>query len=136
MIRKQLSIFVENEPGVLARIARALADEGINLRAVCVSDNTDDSVLRIVVDDDKKAIDVLEQRGALCVSREIVEVAIPDRPGALAEVAETLARKKINIDYLYGSGGAGGKANLYLRVAGDAHAADAAVAEHFGKATP
>jgi hypothetical protein len=119
MIRKQISIFVENEPGVLARITRALADRGVNLRAISVSDNTDDSVLRIVVDDDRKAIEVLEERGALCVSRDILEVVLPDRPGALAEVAETLAQKKINIDYAYGSGGGGGKAHLYLRVAGE-----------------
>ncbi len=132
MIRKQISIFVENEPGVLARIARALADEGVNLKAVSVSDNADDAILRIVVDDDRKAIDVLEQRGALCVSRDVVEVAVPDRPGGLADVAEFLAGKRINIEYLYGSGGGGGKAYLYLRVAGDAAAADAAIAERFG----
>ena len=47
MIRHQLSIFVENEPGVLARVAKALADANVNLRALCVSDNVDDAVLRI-----------------------------------------------------------------------------------------
>lgn len=131
MIRKQLSIFVENEPGVLARVARALADGGVNLKAVSVSDQSDDSVLRIVVDDVDRATEILEGAGALCVARDVVEVALPDRAGALADVAGVLASKGINIKYAYGSGGAsGGKANLYLRVDGDAAAADAAIVEH------
>jgi hypothetical protein len=128
MIRKQLSIFVENEPGVLARVAGALADGGVNLRAVSLSDNADVGVLRIVVDDEARATEILEQAGALCVSRDVVEVALPDRPGALAEAARALADRGINIAYLYGSGGgAGGAATLFLRVAGDAAAADAAL---------
>jgi hypothetical protein len=117
MIRKQLSIFVENEPGVLARVTRALADGGVNLHAMSVSDNADDAVLRIVVDDDRKAIDLLEQHsGALVVSRDVVEVALPDKPGALASVAALLAKRGINISYAYGSGGGGSTAHLYLRV--------------------
>lgn len=131
MIRKQLSIFVENEPGVLARVCKALADGGINLRAISVSDNADDAVLRIVVDDDRKAIDILEQTGALVVSRDVVEVALPDAPGALAGVASVLAAKGVNIGYAYGSGDGGGSAKLYLRIAGPAAAeADAAIQAH------
>ena len=133
MIRHQLSIFVENEPGVLARVAKALADGGINLRALAVSDNADDAVLRIVVDDDRKAIDILERDGALVVSREVVEVELPDRPGALAEVAAVLAAKGINISYAFGSAGGAGKACLYFRIPGpQAAEADAAIAAHLG----
>ena len=127
MIRHQLSIFVENEPGVLARVAKALADANVNLRALCVSDNVDDAVLRIVVDDDQKAIDILERQGALVVSREVVEVAVPDQPGALARIAALLAEKKINISYAYGSAGGAGRAHLYLRIAEHAAEADAAI---------
>lgn len=131
MIRQQLSIFVENEPGVLARVARALADGGVNLRAMSVSDNADDAVLRIVVDDERKATDVLERDGALCVARDVVEVELPDKPGALAGVAEVLAAKNINVSYAYGSGGGAGKACLYLRIPGPGAAdADAAIQAH------
>lgn len=134
MIRHQLSIFVENEPGVLARVARALGDGGVNLRAISVSDNADDAVLRIVVDDERKATEILERNGALCVTREVVEVALPDRPGALAGVAAVLAAKGINVSYAYGSGG-GGTATLYLRVASPTTVAeaDAAIEAHLKK---
>jgi hypothetical protein len=134
MIRKQLSIFVENEPGVLARVCGALAGGGVNLRAISVSDSVDDAVLRLVVDDDAKALEILETAGALCVSRDVVEVALPDRPGALVEVARALAEQKINIGYIYGSGGAGpgGTAYVYLRVQGDAAVADAAIRARLG----
>jgi hypothetical protein len=130
MIRHQLSIFVENEPGVLARVTRALAQGGVNLHAISVSDNVDDAVLRVVVDDERKATHILEETGALCVTRDVLEVEVDDRPGALAEIAEVLAEKKINIGYAYGSGGGPGKAHLYLRINGPASAtgeADAAI---------
>ena len=134
MIRHQLSIFVENEPGVLARVAKALGDGGVNLRALSVSDNHDDAVLRIVVDDDAKAIDVLERAGALVVSREILEVSVPDRPGALAHIAAFLAEKGVNIGYAYGSAGGAGEAHLDLRVP-DARTQelDAALTAHIAK---
>lgn len=138
MIRHQLSIFVDNEPGVLARVARALADGGVNLRAISVSDNADDAVLRLVVDDDRKAIDILERTGALVVSRDVVEVAVPDEPGALAQICSTLAAKGLNISYAYGSasGGAAGKASLFFRIAPPhtAAEADAAIAAQLGRA--
>jgi len=133
MIRSQISIFVENEPGVLARVAKALADGGVNLRALCVSDNVDDAVLRIVVDDDAKAIDVLERQGALVVSRDVVEVEVPDRPGALASIAALLSDKKINISYAYGSAGGAGKAHLYLRIDEKADEADRAIRDFLSK---
>ncbi len=129
-IRKQLSVFVENEPGVLARVSDALAANGVNIQAISVSDAVDDSVLRVVVDDDRKALDVLEEAQVLCVARDVLEVEVPDRRGALAEVAAALAARAINIAYAYGSSAGGGVARLYLRVK-DPVAAEAALAGLF-----
>ena len=41
MIEKQLSIFLENKPGVLAEVARTLGEHGVNIRGLSVSDTVD-----------------------------------------------------------------------------------------------
>jgi hypothetical protein len=112
---EQLSVFLENKPGVLARVCRALAEAGINLRALSVSDTVDHAVVRFIPDDAGKARDILEKGGALVVETDVLCVEREDHPGALAVMAEDLAKASVNIEYAYGST-ASGAGVLVLRV--------------------
>ena len=56
---QQLSVFLQNKPGKIAAITRALADAGIDIRALSVADTTDFGVLRMLVSDLPKAKEVL-----------------------------------------------------------------------------
>lgn len=103
MIEKQLSIFLENKPGVLAKMCRTLADNDINIRGLSVSDTVDHAVVRLVVTDPHKAIHLLGEHGMLVVETDVLALGLPDKPGKLAEIAGKLARAKINIEYAYGS---------------------------------
>ena len=125
-ILEQLSIFLANRPGVLARVTHALAEEGINLKAMSVSDTVDHAVVRMVPDDPRKARDVLERGGALVVETEVLCVELADHPGALAELSDKLARADVNIEYAYGSASSGG-VSLIVRVS-DVAAARGALA--------
>ena len=115
MIQKQLSIFLENKPGLLADLTQTLADEGVNIRGTSVSDTVDHSVIRLVVDDPVKATHALGERGTLVVETEILALNVADTPGELARLARKLAKAKINIEYAYGSS-LGEACTLYLRV--------------------
>ena len=103
MITRQLSVFLENKPGVLAAVCRTLGEHDINIRGVSVSDTVDHAVVRLIVSDPHKAIHVLGEHGALVVETDVLIVKLADHPGALAEVAAKFARAKINIEYAYGS---------------------------------
>ncbi|MCY2995461.1 MAG: ACT domain-containing protein [Planctomycetota bacterium] len=103
MIEKQLSIFLENKPGVLAEVAKTLADHGVNIRGLSVSDTVDHAVVRIIVTDPQKAIHILGEHGLLVVETDVLAVKLADQPGRLAELATQLARAKVNIEYAYGS---------------------------------
>lgn len=103
MIARQLSVFLENKPGVLAEVCKALGDHEINIRGVSVSDTVDHAVVRLVVSDPQKAIHVLGEHGALVVETDVLVVKLSDHPGALAELASKFARGKVNIEYAYGS---------------------------------
>ncbi len=97
----QLSLFLENRPGTLAAVCKALARKGINILAISVSDAVDHAVVRMVVDDSHKALHLLGDHGVLVVERDVLMLTGQSRPGALANIAAALAKHKINIEYAY-----------------------------------
>ncbi|PWU10468.1 MAG: amino acid-binding protein [Verrucomicrobia bacterium] len=100
-ISKQLAIFLDNRPGMLARLADALAEAEINIYAIATSDTVDHSVIRLVVNDYRKAMHVFEERGTLVVEDDVLLIDGSNKPGQLASIAHKLAEAKINIEYCY-----------------------------------
>lgn len=114
-VAKQLSIFLENKPGVLARLCQTFADNKVNIQGLSVSDTVDHAVIRLITSDAKRATELLESAGVLVVENEVLILTLPDKPGQLANVAKQLARAKINIEYAYGTTEEAG-GHLVLRV--------------------
>ena len=114
---EQLSVFVQNEPGKLALITRALSDGGADIRALSIADTKDFGILRMLVSDADKAKRAL--RGINCTfsATPIVVVAVPDVPGGLAAVLELMAKAGVDIEYMYSLIGRGEeKAFMVFRV--------------------
>jgi len=100
-ITKQLAIFLDNRPGMLARVADALAEAKINIYAITTSDTVDHSVIRMVVDDYRRALLVCEEHGTLVVEDDVLMVEGSNKPGEMARIAHKLADARINIEYCY-----------------------------------
>ncbi len=100
-ITKQLAIFLDNRPGMLARVADALAEAKINIYAISTSDTIDHTVIRLVVSDYRRALHVFEEHGTLVVEDEVLVIDGSNRPGELARIAHRLADAKVNIEYCY-----------------------------------
>ena len=100
-IETQLSIFLDNRPGTLARTCQALAKEHINILSLSISDTMDHAVVRMVVTDAATAVKVLQGMHATVQERDVVVMDVPNTPGTLAKVAEKLAAAGINIEYAY-----------------------------------
>lgn len=115
MIEKQLSVFLENKPGVLAEVSKTLGAHGINIRGMSISDTVDHAVVRLIVDDPQKAIHILGEHGTLVVETDVLAVKLDDNPGELAKVARKFARGRVNIEYAYGTSD-GTDATLFIRV--------------------
>jgi hypothetical protein len=58
-------------------------------------------LVRLVVSDPRRALDIFEERGTLVVESEVLVVENRNHPGALSKIAKALAKKKINIEYAY-----------------------------------
>ena len=97
----QLAIFLSNRPGALARVCDALAEAGINIHALSISDTVDHSVVRMVVSDPTKALMLLGERGVLALENDVLMIDTANEPGVLAKIADRLAKAEINIEYAY-----------------------------------
>src|SRR2546421_585969 len=122
-ITKQLAIFLDNRPGMLARVADALAEAKINIYAITTSDTVDHSVIRLVVSDYRKALHVFEAHAALAVEDDVLLIEGSNKPGELARLAHKLADNNINIEYCYSATPTDAKKGLMiLRVSNPAKA--------------
>jgi hypothetical protein len=101
---KQISVFLENTTGRIGKVARILADAGINLRAISVADTTDFGILRLIVDKPDAAAKALIAAGFTTITQTTVAaVEVDDKPGSLAALLELFEKSGINIEYMYAS---------------------------------
>ena len=108
MTVSQLTVFIENKSGRLADVTKALADNGINIRALSVADTVDYGLLRLIVDDPERAKAILTQGGFTVAVTQVLAIEVSDRPGGLAAVISALAGAGANIEYMYAFAGSSG----------------------------
>ena len=101
MCVKQISVSLENVPGMFLRVSECLGDERINIRGLSVADTSDTSTVRFVVDAPEKAANVLRSRGYLVKETDVIAVEVPDHPGGLQAILKPLKAANINVLYLY-----------------------------------
>ena len=122
-IIKQLSIFVNNEPGRLAHISSVLKECGVNMRAFNLAESTEFGILRAIVDDPDNSYDLLRQKGIIVKKTDVIGVYLQDTPGALFQAADVLGKANINIEYGYAYSYKD-KAIFFIRVDDPAKAVD------------
>jgi hypothetical protein len=98
---KQLTVFLENQAGRLAEVAKILKVENINLQGFSTTEARDYGILRLVVSDTEKARLSLKKAGFTTHIAEVICFKVQDRPGELYKILEILLKEKINIDYIY-----------------------------------
>lgn len=97
---QQISLFVENKPGHIAAPVRLLATQGIDIRALYLADTQQFGIVRMIVADRPRAIELLEAHGFVVKTTEVLAVEVPDHPGGLADVLAALDCG-VNIEYMY-----------------------------------
>jgi hypothetical protein len=98
---KQLTVFLENQTGRLAEVARILRDANINLQGFSTTEARDYGILRLVVSDIDTARQKLKEAGFTTHIAEAICIKVEDKPGELYKILDILANEKINIDYVY-----------------------------------
>jgi hypothetical protein len=100
---EQITVCLENRPGVLADLCGHLSDHRISIRAISVLDHTDAGGVRLVVDNPQLAKATLSAGGVAYKTAQCLAIEMPNNPGGFAGIARTMSLAGINIDYIYAS---------------------------------
>ena len=116
---KQLSVFVEDQPGTLAAITSLLGKNGINIYALTLAEGLGHGYVRMVVDKHDEAMKVLRAAEELIMERDVILLELSNQPGSLGRVAAILAAAGVNLEYAYCAGGPSVDKGLVVVRAGD-----------------
>ena len=92
---EQLTVFIQNEKGRLSGLCRTLADANINMHDLFIA------VVRVFCDTPQAAAKVLDEAGFRASVTKVLAVRVPNEPGGLAHLLETIESMGANIEYGY-----------------------------------
>ncbi len=98
---KQISVFLENRPGCLHEMTKALADANIDLRGLSLAETSDFGIVRLIVDDVLGTADTLRAANFVASLTDVLAVEVPNVPGGLNKVLEILDSAGVNVEYMY-----------------------------------
>ncbi len=101
MTINQISVFLENKPGQLAEFTRLLEKNQIDMRALSIAETQDFGILRLIVDDPYKTVNVVKEAGYICSITPVLAVELSDKPGSLVKILTALEEGGVNVEYTY-----------------------------------
>lgn len=101
MYINQISVFIENKPGNLAKFTNFIAENQIDMRAFEIADSSDFGIIRIIVDKPLDTLTLLKDNNWICNLTQVIGVKIPDKPGAMAKAMNILAEAGVSVEYVY-----------------------------------
>jgi hypothetical protein len=110
------TVRLKNEPGALAGLAAVLGEHGIDIRNVAAGAVGTYGCAVLSTSNDRAARDVLRKARYSFVEGEMLNVALEDRPGGLAQLTGRLAEAGVNITGVITLGRHQGKANMGIAV--------------------
>ena len=99
MIR-QISVFVENQPGSMMNVTNVLTEAHVNIRAISTFDTPEFGIMRLVVDDPVRAKESLTSKGFVNRVSDVIGAELKDEKGNLNQMLKILADGQINVNYI------------------------------------
>jgi len=111
MFIKQISVFLENNPGTLRELTHLLGEAGVDLMALSIADTQNFGIVRIIVADDQvdTALKLLRGEGYTSKVNNVICAVVEDRPLGLNDLLVTINEIGVSVEYLYS----------FLRATGD-----------------
>lgn len=101
MTIRQLSVFLENKTGHLNEILRVLSKNNINIVALTVADSSDYGILRAIVSNPEKAMEVLRAEHFTVRVHEIFSLEMAAEPGSMSHILDLFTAADICVEYVY-----------------------------------
>jgi hypothetical protein len=106
---KQFTIAVDNQPGVVAGIAKTLGSAKVNILSLLGTAQGTAGTVQLVVDDARRAKKALDAARVAYTESPAEQYDLPNKPGALAQYLEKLAAKGVNLSSIHATAAKGGK---------------------------
>ena len=106
---KQFTITVDNQPGAVARIAKALGDSKVNILALLGTSQGTTGTVQLVAEDAKKAKKALDAARIAYLETPAEQYELPNKAGALAQCLATLEKRGVNLNSIHATAAKGGK---------------------------
>ncbi len=98
---KQVSIYAENKKGCFQNITGILRESGINILGSVTNDSAEYGIIRMVVSDPEKCLEVLRANDYICKTTSVLAIECPDEVGAFDKILKSLYESNINVNYTY-----------------------------------
>ena len=114
MTIKQLSVFLENKTGRINEVTKILARHSINMQAFSMAETTDFGILRLIVSEVDRAVEILREANFAVMLTDVVCLRCDNVAGSLSVILEQLAENQIFSEYMYAFA-EGEQANVIIR---------------------
>ncbi len=104
MTIKQISVFLENQYGRIDEVLKILADNEVNIVAMSLADTQDYGMLRMIVSEPEKGLEVLRAERLTAKLVDVVAFHVPHATGSLYTALQAMVAEGVNISYMYAFG--------------------------------
>ncbi len=101
MLISQIAVFLENRQGRLNGLLGTIKNANVNIDSLNIADTSDFGIVRMITDDNEKALKVLKEAGFTALLNDLVAVEVDDIPGSLSQTVDEIDKAGINIEYVY-----------------------------------
>jgi len=98
---RQFNVFLENRVGVLLDVVRRFETTDIRIVSLGVVNLADCAVVRMVLSDPERAIEIFNQAELPITESDLLVVQLPEGDQPLLQICKALLSAEINIDYAY-----------------------------------
>jgi hypothetical protein len=116
---KQLSFTMPNRVGLLSEVSTVIANAKVNITAICAYEMEDKAYFMLTTDSNARAKKALTPLGVEIKEEDIIAVEMPNKVGELQKVAKKIANARIDINYMYGTTGAGKSSTCVFKTVDD-----------------
>ena len=101
MIINQLAVYTPNTTGNVYNVLKILGDNNINIECLNIADTLEFGILRMITDNNQKALELLTNNGFMANTCDLVSIKVKNEQGDLEKVLKKFSDKKIDLEYIY-----------------------------------
>ena len=98
---RQFNVFLENRLGALLNVVRRFETTDVRIVSLTVVDSADCAIIRLVLSDPERAVEILKQAGLMFTESDLLVVQLPDGKQPLLQICKALLQAEV--DHLQGA---------------------------------